>query len=109
MATFTLQTLYAGQYGVVQYDDGSFGVCHVDHYNTPTQEGALPSWEQKSNNMLGKTYDTLAEAQSVLADTLGGLSDLGLDVDNPANNPFRDQFVASDFPDGMTDYNAWPY
>jgi hypothetical protein len=99
---FTQLTNYAGQYGVVQYDDETFGCCNIDHFTSPTQEGSNPAWAVKANNMLGTTYNTSQEAQDQLHQTLGGLYNLGQDTSNPLFNPFQDQFTASDFPDGQT-------
>lgn len=124
--SFTLLGDYAQQYGVVQYTDGSFGVCNVCHYTppgnsdpnipftglvlpfdpgSPSQEGNKLAWYTKSNNILGRTYATFNEAKDKLHETLGGIQQLGVDVDNPYNNPFRDQFTKSDFPD---DPRYWP-
>lgn len=116
---FTPLSDYAGQYGVVQYADSSFGVCNICHYNppgnsdpnipftglvlqfdpgSPSQEGPQLAWATKANNMLGKTYATSTEAVEQLHEVLGGVFDLGQDSFNPANNPFQSQFVPTDFP-----------
>lgn len=123
---FTLLSDYGMQYGLVQYEDGSYGVCNVCHYNPPgntnpnvpftgitlpmnpgqpSQEGSKVEWYTKSNNILPYTYATIDETLTNLHEALGGLQQLGVDVDTPENNPFRGQFTKSDFPD---DPRYWP-
>lgn len=126
--TFTLLPDFGMQYGIVQYADSTFGACNVSHFEpagnsdpnipftglilpfdpgNPAQEGPQLAWATKANNMLGRTYATAAEATTKLHEVLGGIADLGLDVFNPANNPFQSQFTKSDFPDGQTDQGHW--
>lgn len=126
--TFTLLPDYGEQYGIVLYTDGSYGACNVNHYEPagnsdpnipftgltlpfdpgdPAQEGSQLAWATKANNMLGRTYSTAAEAEAKLHEVVGGVHELGVDVFEPANNPFKDQFTKSDFPDGFDDSSIW--
>jgi hypothetical protein len=119
--SFTLLQDFGQQYGVVQYDDASFGACNVGHFNpagnsdpnrpftgitqpynagSPAQEGHLIAWADKANNLLGRTFLLQDEAIEKLHEVLGGISKLGVDVFALENNPFKDQFTKSDFPNG---------
>jgi hypothetical protein len=118
---FTLLTDYAQQYGIVKYEDSTYGACNVSYFNppgnsnpdipftgitiptdpgSPSQEGHLLAWSNKANNMLGRTYSTFNEAKTQLHQVLGGIHELGIDGFALENNPFKDQFTHSDFPEG---------
>jgi hypothetical protein len=127
---------YGGQYVLVTYSDSSYGVCDIQFtqptgntnpanpftsvqpfiQGSPQQEGAVLAWASKSNNLLGPTYPTQAQALQRLSEVLGddtrggavgGVYWTGADVwtdplHNP-NNPFHGQLRPDDFDDNKID------